>query len=317
MDCFAIAERAKPRATMVDEIRVFDRPALRRQRMRAAPGFAGFDFLVRAGAERLADRLDDIKGGFPRVLELGARGAVLREAIGARAGEATYVAADCTLPFAAAAHGLRVVADEEWLPFAGADFDLVISNLALHWTNDLPGALIQMRRCLKPDGLLLVSLLGGRTLMELRACLLDAELEIAGGASPRVSPFADMRDAGGLLQRAGLALPVVDADLLTVRYRDALALMRDLRGMGESNALSERRRAFTRRDVLLRAGALYAERFSGPDGRIAASFEIVTLTGWAPAESQPRPLKPGSASMRLAEALGTQERPAGDKAGRG
>jgi len=302
---------------MVDEIRVFDRRAVRRQRARAAADFARFDFLARAGAERLADRLDDIKGAFGCVLELGARGALLREAIGARAGATAYVVADSALPCAAAASGLRVVAEEEWLPFAADSFDLVISNLALHWANDLPGALIQMRRCLRPDGLLLVSMLGGRTLIELRACLLDAELEITGGASPRVSPFVDMRDAGGLLQRAGLALPVVDADLLTVSYADATALMRDLRGMGESNALRERRRGFTRGEVMARAAALYAERHAGGDGRIAASFEIVTLTGWSPAANQPQPLKPGSASMRLADALGTQERPAGEKAGRG
>lgn len=317
MDCFAVVGRAKPRAIMVDEIRIFDRHAVRRQRSRAAAGFARFDFLARAGAERLADRLDDIKGRFARVLELGARGPVLRDAIGTRAGADVYAVADCATPFAAAASGLRVVADEDWLPFADASFDLVISNLALHWTNDLPGALIQMRRCLKPDGLLLVSLLGGRTLSELRACLLDAEIEAAGGASPRVSPFADVRDAGGLLQRAGFALPVVDADLLTVSYGDALALMRDLRGMGETNALVDRPRKMTRRDVLMRAAALYAERFAGADGRIQASFEIVTLTGWAPAANQPKPLKPGSAAMRLADALGAQERPAGDKAGRG
>jgi len=190
-------------------------------------------------------------------------------------------------------------------------------NLGLHWINDLPGALIQMRRCLRPDGLLLASMLGGRTLEELRACLLAAEAEVAGGASPRVSPFADARDAGGLLQRAGFALPVVDADLVDASYPDALALMRDLRGMGESNATIDRARSFTRREVLLRAAAIYAERFGGPDGRVKASFEILTLTAWAPAPSQPRPLRPGSAAARLADALGTVETPAGERAGDG
>ncbi len=302
---------------MAEAMLVFDRSILRQRRARAAARLAGHDFLFRAGAERLADRLDDMRGSFARVLELGAHGAILREAIGARAGAGLYAVADMAEPLARAARGLRVVADEEALPFADGAFDLVVANLGLHWINDLPGALIQMRRCLRPDGLLLASMLGGRTLEELRACLLAAEAEVAGGASPRVSPFADARDAGGLLQRAGLALPVVDADLLTASYPDALALMRDLRGMGESNAAIDRRRAFTRREVLLRAAAIYAERFGGPDGRVRASFEILTLTAWAPAPSQPRPLRPGSAAARLADALGAVEKPAGERAGGG
>ena len=302
---------------MAEAMNVFDRALLRRRRARAAARLGDHDFLFRAGAERLADRIDDMRGGFARVLELGAHGALLREAIGARAGAEAYVAADIALPLAAAARGLRVVADEEALPFAEGAFDLVVANLGLHWINDLPGALIQMRRCLRPDGLLLASMLGGRTLEELRACLLAAEAEVADGASPRVSPFADARDAGRLLQRAGFALPVVDADLLDASYPDALALMRDLRGMGESNAAIDRRRSFTRREVLLRAAAIYAERFGGPDGRVKASFEILTLTAWAPAPSQPRPLRPGSAAARLADALGTVETPAGERAGDG
>ena len=302
---------------MAEAMLVFDRALLRRRRTRAAARMDAHDFLFRAGAERLADRLDDMRGGFARVLELGAHGALLRDAIGARAGAEAYVVADAALPLAAAARGLRVVADEEALPFAEGAFDLVVANLGLHWINDLPGTLIQMRRCLRPDGLLLASMLGGRTLEELRACLLAAEAEVAGGASPRVSPFADARDAGGLLQRAGFALPVVDADLLVASYPDALALMRDLRGMGESNATLDRRRAFTRREVLLRAAAIYAERFGGPDGRVPASFEILTLTAWAPAPTQPRPLRPGSAAARLADALGTVEKPAGERAGGG
>jgi SAM-dependent methyltransferase len=210
-----------------------------------------------------------------------------------------------------------VTADEEALPFAPDSFDAVLSNLSLHWVNDLPGALAQIRRILRPDGLLLASLLGGRTLEELRLCLLEAESEVAGGASPRVSPSMETRDAGALLQRAGFALPVADADLIDVSYPDALALMRDLRGMGETNATAGRTRRFTRREVVLRAAAIYARRFARPDGRIRASFEIVTLTGWAPAPSQPQPLRPGSAAARLADALGVAEIPAGDKAPRG
>ena len=296
---------------------VFDRRALRRQRTRAAAGFARHDFLVRAGAERLADRLDDMKPRFARVLELGAHGGILRDSLAGRAGEALHVAADLAPAMLARAQMPVVVADEEALPFATASFDLVLSNLSLHWVNDLPGALVQIRRILRPDGLLLASLLGGRTLEELRLCLLEAESEVAGGASPRVSPFVDTRDAGALLQRAGFALPVADADLLTVTYPDALALMRDLRGMGEANAATARPRRFTRRDILVRAAAIYGDRFAGPDGRIHASFEIVTLTGWAPAPGQPKPLRPGSAAARLADALGTEERPTGDAAPRG
>ena len=294
---------------------IFDRAALRRRRVRAAAGLAAHDFLFRAGAERLADRLDDLARPLPVALELGAHGAILGEAIAGRGGIATLIAADQAFALAAAARAPRLVADEEWLPFAPASLDLVLSNLSLHWVNDLPGALAQIHAALRPDGLLLASLLGGRTLAELRECLIAAEAEITGGARPRVSPFVELRDAGALLQRAGFALPVADADLLTVTWSDALALMRDLRGMGESNALAARARGFTRRDVLLRAAALYAERFAEPGGRVRASFEIVTLTAWSPADSQPRPLRPGSAAARLADALGTAERSAGEKAG--
>jgi NADH dehydrogenase [ubiquinone] 1 alpha subcomplex assembly factor 5 len=189
----------------------------------------------------------------------------------------------------------------------------VLSNLDLHWTNDLPGALLQLRQALRPDGLLLASLFGGETLAELSRALLEAELAEEGGVSPRVSPFADLRDLGHLLQRAGFALPVVDSDAIEVTYPDALALMRDLRAMGETNAAAERRRGFTRRATLARAAALYRERFARPDGRISARFEIVTLTAWAPHAAQPQPLRPGSARFRLADALGVPEHPAGGK----
>ncbi len=195
-------------------------------------------------------------------------------------------------------------------------FDLVLSNLALHWTNDLPGALVQLRQILQPDGLLLATLWGGETLFELRRALIEAELAEEGGASPRVAPFADVRDLGGLLQRAGFALPVVDADTIEVSYPDAMALMRDLRAMGESNAVAERRRGFTRRATLARAAAAYAEHCERADGRITATFVLVTLTAWAPHASQPQPLRPGSAEARLADALGAREHSAGDQAPR-
>jgi len=299
-----------------DRIAVFDRRAVRLRRDRAARR-SGFDFLFAEAAERLLDRLEDIDRRFPVVLELGCRDGCLGRLRGERGGIEHIVQADPSPAFAARTAGLRLAAEAEALPFAPGSFDAVLSVLALHWTNDLPGALLQLRRALKPDGLLLVSLLGGDTLSELRQSFMAAELAEEGGVSPRVSPFAELRDLGGLLQRAGFAMPVVDNDRLTVTYADALALMRELRGMGESNAVAERRRSFTRRTTLARAAAIYGERFGQPDGRIPANFEIITLTAWAPHESQPQPLRPGSATTRLAAALGTDEQPAGDTVERG
>lgn len=314
MDCSCPAERAKPWREMNAPVIIFDRRTVRRRRARAAMRLSEFDFLLRAGAERLNDRLDVMARGFPLALELGARDGLLRDAtagLGRIGSLVTGAASPACITGAAAP---RLVVDEEWLPFAPACFDLAISNLALHWVNDLPGTLLQLRECLKPDGLLLVSMLGGRTLHELRACLVDAEAEITGGARPRVSPFVDVRGAGALLQRAGFALPVVDADVLTVTYADALALMRDLRGMGETNALTQRSRHFTRRGILLRAAQLYAERHAGSDGRITATFEIVTLTAWSPGPNQSRALRPGSAKRRLADALDAIEVAVPDRA---
>lgn len=290
---------------------VFDRRAVRRHRERAARNFRAFDFLHRAGAERLADRLEVTTRRFPLALELGARGPLLREALSGLGRIDAHVAVDSARGFA-----LDAVVDEEWLPFATGSLDLVVSNLALHWVNDLPGTLLQIAGALKPDALFLASMLGGRTLVELRGCLIEAETEIAGGVRPRVSPFVDVRDAGGLLQRAGFAMPVVDADVLTATYADPLALLRDLRGMGETNALAERGRGFSRRDVLLRAAGLYAQRHADASGRVPATFEIVTLTAWTPGPSQPKPLRPGSAAQRLATALGTVEIPAGERSDR-
>lgn len=198
------------------------------------------------------------------------------------------------------------------MPVPAQSFDLAVSLLALQHVNDLPGTLTQLRRALRPDGLFIGCLLGGRTLTELRQVFGEAESEVEGGLSPRVAPFAEVREMGGLLQRAGFALPVTDVETLTVRYPDPFALMRDLRAMGLTNVLVERRRTPLRRATLMRAAALYAERFADPDGRLRASFEILWLSGWAPHESQQKPLKPGAAQVRLAEALGTTERRAGD-----
>jgi len=200
------------------------------------------------------------------------------------------------------------IADTPSLGLSPAAHDLVVSFLVMHWADDPVGHLIQMRRALRPDGLALVALFGGETLTELRACLAEAEVELTGGLSPRIAPMAEIRDLGGLLQRAGLALPVADSRRFTVRYADAFALMHDLRGMGEGNALSDRLRRPTRRAVLQRAAELYRKNY--PDGGgIRATFEVITLTGWAPAETQPKPLRPGSATTRLADALGVSETP--------
>jgi SAM-dependent methyltransferase len=293
---------------------IFDRRAVRQHRERAAR-LGSAEFLFEEAADRVSERLDDIKRAFPRVLVLGARRGGMARILRSRTGVDFLVEADDAVGFLRRQEpSPRVLAEAEALPFAPSAFDLVVSPLMLHWTNDLPGALLQLRRSLRPDGLLLASVLGGETLNGLRRALLEAELAEEGGISPRVSPMTDGRDLAGLLQRAGFALPVVDSDRISVTYANAFALMSELRAMGESNALRERRRSFTRRRTLLRAAELYGALAGGPDGRVAASFEIVTLTAWAPHESQPKPLRPGSATARLADALGTVERPAGDKA---
>ena len=198
---------------------------------------------------------------------------------------------------------IKLASDAEMLPLQPESLDLVVSALAFQFVNDLPGVLAQIRRALRPDGLLLAAMIGGDTLTELRQSFAAAEAECEGGVSPRVAPFADLRDVGGLLQRAGLALPVTDVDRVVVRYGSAFALMHDLRRMGATNILLERRRSPTRRTTMLRMAQVYAERFADPDGRIRATFDIIWLSGWAPHESQPKPLKPGSATASLEEAV--------------
>jgi SAM-dependent methyltransferase len=293
--------------------RLFDRALHRRRLDRAAPAFARADFLKARAAEDAADRLSAILREFPLAVDLGARdGAFSRALAGTPAAGriGAVIEADLSLPMLRlgdARAPLRVSLDEERLPFAPESLNLVVSLLALHWTNDLPGTLIQIRRALKPDGLFLGAFFGGATLTELRQSLLAAEAELSGGAGLRVSPFADGVDAAGLLQRAGFALPVADVDRVMVRYEHPLKLLADLRAMGETNVLLERARKPLTRAVLARAVELYTERFALPDGRVPATFEIVTATGWAPDASQQTPLKPGSAKARLADALGVIE----------
>jgi SAM-dependent methyltransferase len=299
-----------------DPLLVFDRAALRRRRERAARHWDDHAFLKREIATRLVERLDDVRRSFATALDLGCHGDEVARALSGRTTVQTLVRADLGLSFARTARGPTVVADEEALPFAPRSFDLVLSAMDLHWVNDLPGTLIQIARILKPDGLFLAAMLGGATLWQLRQALAAAESEVESGLSPRVSPFADLSDAAGLLQRAGFAMPVADSETIDIEYDGALALMRDLGAMGESNLVAERRRGFTRRATLVRAAEIYGERFALASGRVAASFELLYLHGWAPHPSQPKALKPGSAAHRLAEALGATEISTGEKAGR-
>jgi len=286
---------------------IFDRALLRRRLARVLPGAEDHDFLLRRVAEDFEERLALVKRNFTRALNLGAHNGVLTRML---TGFPSVERVVETVPIFPGRRDGRwqVAADEEALPFAEESFDLVISGLVLQSVNDLPGTLAQLRRILMPDGLMLVALLGGETLKELRSAWLSAEEELTGGASPRVAPFADVRQLGGLLQRAGLALPVADSDTVSVTYATPLDLMRELKAMGASNALNARRRLPVTRGLLLRAAEVYAERFGVAGGRIPATFEIVTLTAWAPHESQPKPLRPGSATARLADALATKER---------
>lgn len=270
---------------------LFDRTAWRRHRERAA--YQGtVEFLHIETSERLVDRLDNVVRTFPTILDLGVHCGALSRRLASRPQVECIVAADPAQGFLSRHRGLAVATDPEWLPFAAHSFDLAISALVLHWVSDLPGALIQLRRALKPGGLLLAAMLGGSTLLELRTALAEAELAEEGGVSPRVSPTADFADAAALLQRAGFAMPVADLDTITVAYPDILTLMRDLRGMGETNALSMRRRTVLRRATLARAAAVYRERYALTDGRIPATFEIMFLAGWAPQASRPEARRP-------------------------
>jgi len=289
---------------------IFDRLLQRRRRLRAASSDAA-TFLLDRVADEVADRLTAVLRRFDIVLDLGTPGEAVRTALHRLDSVGTVVSADVLArarPF--------VVADEEALPFGDGKIDLVVSVLALQSVNDLPGVLLQIRRALKPDGLFLASLLGGETLTELRQSFALAESEIEGGGSPRVAPFADLRELGGLLQRAGFALPVADVERVTVRYGSVFDLLRDLRRMGATNSLVARRRSPLRRATLQRMAEIYALKFSDPDGRVRATFDIVWLSGWAPHPDQQQPLKPGSAKVRLADALGAREMSAGEKAGR-
>jgi len=293
---------------------VFDRSLLAARRARVE-ALGPATFLIDRVAEDFADRLAAVLRQFPIAVDLGTPTDAVRRVLAASGKAATIVALGPTTGVFAQA-GLSVIADEEALPLGDASVDLLVSGLALQFVNDLPGTLIQVRRALKPDGLLMAALLGGETLMELRQAFAEAEAEVEGGVSPRVAPFVDVRELGALLQRAGFAMPVTDVDRIIVRYESVFGLMHDLRRMGATNMLIERRRTPLCRMTLLRMAEIYMNRFADADRRVRATFDVVWLSGWAPHESQQQPLRPGSAQVRLADALGAKEIPAGEKAER-
>ena len=251
-------------------------------------------FLHEQAAQDLKERLIEVNRSFQNALIIGPQAGLWADQMGVSA---------------------KTVADDEVLDISDATADLAIHALALHHANDPVGQLVQMRRALRPDGLAVAVMFGGRTLSELRTALAEAETRVRGGLAPRVAPMGDIRELGALLQRAGLAMPVADSMVLNVTYADPLALMRDLRAMGETNVLAAQDRRFLRRDVLAETCRIYADAFSNDDGRIRATFELVYLTGWAPSPEQQKPLRPGSASTRLADALGSEEVSAGEPTG--
>ena len=309
---------------------IFDRALLRQRRLRAVAmaqaaarsgGAPPPDFLLQRVAEDLVWRLSAVKRQFAQAVVLGGYPGLVARRLESLPNIGNLVETDTAAGLLENRGGqgrrqTRVV-DEEVLPFEEASLDLVVSSLALQWVNDLPGTLIQIRRALKPDGLMIAALMGGRTLFELREAFLQAEAEMEGGASPRVAPFADVRDLGSLLQRAKFALPVTDVDTVTVTYADPFVLMHELRAMGAGNVLLARRHSPLRRTTLARVIEVYAARFGLHNGRIPATFEIMTLTGWAPHDSQQKPLAPGSAKTRLADALGVIERTTNDSPSNG
>ena len=292
---------------MSDVPQIFDRPLLARRRARATAGFAQSRFLYEEAGARLLDRLDDFRRHFTRCAVVGAMDGFLGAALATRAGMQQVIQIELCEPLLARDAGrdgsLRVVADEEALPLAAQSCDLIVSVLALQWVNDLPGVLAQIHRALRPDGLFLAVIPGGDTLCELRQCLMEAELALRGGVSPRLSPLIDVRSAGGLLQRTGFALPVVDREQVVVEYEDPFKLLADLRASANSHASHNRARLPLRRAVLLQAMAEYRARYGLANGRCPATAELIFLSGWAPHDSQQKPLRPGSAEFPLAELL--------------
>lgn len=296
------------------DIIVFDRDLIAKRRVRAKAAFPNHDFLFSWSKEQLSERLLDINRNFPTVLQIGSRGGFIKGEH-PKLSENIITCDLCSSPIddVTCPDAYQYIqSDEEFLPIAPKTMDLAISNLTLHTTNDLPGALLQIRKTLKDDGMFLAAMLGGETLHELRDAMAITEQQLYGQTSSRVFPFADKTQMGGLLFRSGLALPVVDSDIITVSYENVFKLMEDLRGMGESNTILKRSKKPLTKEFFVRLAQNYQERYSDKDGRIKASFEIIFLLGWAPHKSQQKPLPPGSAKRSLAEALGATEIKIGD-----
>jgi len=288
-------------------IEVFDRRLSARNRARHASKLPDHDFLFEWCSRQLLERLSLIKRDFHTIAQIGARDTHAPQALAQQS-------TPCTILDSAQSPATHIIADPEALPLKPGSQDLILSNLELHGINDIPGTLLQIRNALKPDGLFLATLFGSDTLHQLKDCLLQAELEIKGGASPRIAPFPDKQDCGALIQRAGFALPVVDSETVTVTYDNMFKLLQDIRFMGEANTLIDRSKTFTPRSVFMRAAELYRQRYTeAGTGRIEATFNIVFLLGWAPHENQQKPLQPGSAQTSLADALGTTETKTGEK----
>ena len=295
----------------VSDITVFDRYRVKHNRERARKEFSKYDFLFSWSQARLSDRLYDINRQFKTALHIGSRVPVCAE----KHDKIDFMATlDLTGTFVTPSAAPYIQATEEFLPIKAKSLDLVVSNLNLHSINDLPGALCQIRQSLKDDGLLMASMLGGETLHELRAIMAETEIELLGGVSPRISPFADKPQMGDLLQRAGFSLPVVDSEIVTVTYDNAFKLLHDLRGMGEGNSIIARDKTPLGKQFFMRLAQKYAQRYAESDGRIVASFEVIFLLGWSPHDSQQKPLRPGSADHSLAEALGGTEINTGEDA---
>jgi NADH dehydrogenase [ubiquinone] 1 alpha subcomplex assembly factor 5 len=273
---------------------IFDRQAVKAHLLRAEKNWERHDFIWKRTAAALQDRLLDVKRDFPHALELGVTPMVLTSEICAAKKIASLTT--CAPLYG---WGVDMVCDEEALPFEPQRFDLIVSNNHLHWVNDLPGALIQMKRALKPDGLLVFSMIGGETLHELRHAIAQAESEVTGGISPRVSPFAGLQDMAALMQRAQFALPVVDNELVTITYKDLTSMLHELRGMGQGNAVVQRHKKILPKSFW----PTVAHHYPSENGRLPASVEILYGHGWSPDASQPQALQRGSGVVRLADIL--------------
>lgn len=283
---------------------VFDRILVQKNKQRALKNFYKYDFLFKWSKNQLSERIYDINRSFDKSLQIGSRCAFTNS-------EHSKIKESFTCDLTSRSFTNDIVnyfqASEEFLPIANKTMDLVLSNLNLHSVNDLPGALLQIKNCLKDDGLFIASMFGGKTLYELRNILTNTELELFGGVSPRIFPFADKKQMGYLLQRAGFSLPVIDSEVITVTYDNIFKLFNDLRGMGENNAILQRNKTPVSKNFFMKVAQEYHNKYSDNNGRIKASFEVIFLLGWSPHESQQKPLRPGSAKYKLADILGTNE----------